>query len=222
MIKTMLRKYISLLNYPMFRHVSTNRGFRQATRGSDTGAFHHPFFRRDQPHLCVQMVCQKSRDRQTTQKRSLPPKKRMISEAFASPSKEKVTPPQSPSKGMPTTPSRSVPGAAVPAPISISGDDRSISNSSLASQVSNSTIGETTVGTHPKVVSTTVSLQTSLAPATTTTTTRTTTSGGILPFVSNDSAFVASTLRQRDSQELMRAAQAMLYDAYMKALKETS
>ena len=38
------------------------RGFRQATRGPDTGAFHHPLFRRDQPQLCLDMVCQRSRN----------------------------------------------------------------------------------------------------------------------------------------------------------------
>jgi len=41
------------------------RGFRQATRGPDTGAFHHALFRRDQPELCLGMVCQRSRDRRS-------------------------------------------------------------------------------------------------------------------------------------------------------------
>ena len=45
-----------------FAMISTQRGFRQATRGPDTGAFHHPLFRRDQPHLCLDMVCQRSRN----------------------------------------------------------------------------------------------------------------------------------------------------------------
>ena len=40
-----------------------HRGFRQATRGPDTGAFHHPLFRRDKPELADGMVCQRSRDR---------------------------------------------------------------------------------------------------------------------------------------------------------------
>ena len=39
------------------------RGFRQATRGPDTGSFHHPLFRRDMPHLCLDMECQRSKDR---------------------------------------------------------------------------------------------------------------------------------------------------------------
>lgn len=43
------------------------RGFRQATRGPDTGAFHHPLFRRDDPALCSGMVCQRSRDRKDSE-----------------------------------------------------------------------------------------------------------------------------------------------------------
>jgi len=41
-----------------------------------------------------------------------------------------------------------------------------------------------------------------------------------MPFISNDSKFVASTLKQRESMEVYRAAKAMLYDAYMKAVNE--
>ena len=32
------------------------------TRGPETGAFHHELFRRDQPELCLQMFCQRSRN----------------------------------------------------------------------------------------------------------------------------------------------------------------
>lgn len=45
-------------------------------------------------------------------------------------------------------------------------------------------------------------------------------SGMMIPFISNDKKFVASTLRQRESLEVYRAAKAMLYDAYMKAVNE--
>ena len=43
---------------------------------------------------------------------------------------------------------------------------------------------------------------------------------GVMPFISNDSKFVASTLKQRECLEVYRAAKAMLYDAYMKAVNE--
>ena len=47
--------------YPSFTRKLNRWGFRQATRGSDTGAFFHPLFRKDKPELCLEMVCQKSR-----------------------------------------------------------------------------------------------------------------------------------------------------------------
>ena len=43
-------------------------------------AFHHRLFRRDNPDLCLQMVCQKSRERQGPGRKSLPPKKRGLTE----------------------------------------------------------------------------------------------------------------------------------------------
>lgn len=47
--------------YPSFTRKLNRWGFRQATRGPDTGAFHHPLFCRDRPELCADMVCQRSR-----------------------------------------------------------------------------------------------------------------------------------------------------------------
>ncbi|KAL7571962.1 hypothetical protein ACA910_001624 [Epithemia clementina (nom. ined.)] len=52
--------------YPSFTRKLNRWGFRQATRGPDTGAFHHPFFQRDRPELCVDMVCQRSRGSSNT------------------------------------------------------------------------------------------------------------------------------------------------------------
>lgn len=56
--------------YASFTRKLNRWGFRQATRGPDTGAFYHPSFRRDQPDLCVDMVCQKSRKRSSPSKRA--------------------------------------------------------------------------------------------------------------------------------------------------------
>ena len=39
-----------------------------------------------------------------------------------------------------------------------------------------------------------------------------------VPFISNDPGFVAKILHERDEIEVLRAAKAMLYDSYMKAL----
>lgn len=43
--------------------------------------------------------------------------------------------------------------------------------------------------------------------------------GGQLPFISNDPVFVARILQERNMNEIMEAAKAMLYDAYLKAQK---
>ncbi len=40
-----------------------------------------------------------------------------------------------------------------------------------------------------------------------------------LPFISNDVRFVARTLRERNRNEVLNAAKAMLYDAYLKAAR---
>jgi len=228
--------------YPSFTRKLNRWGFRQATRGADTGAFHHPFFRRDQPELCARMVCQKSRNRQQgmqKQQRRLPPKKRAINETFTS-SPVTITSPVS-CVDAPATPCgdyRQNP------PASVSADDRSIGNSSTTSYASsfsnavafnsnsNGNYNNKFIASVKARPVTGISLPsaTTTVPVATVTTTQTMTmnssttntggSRGILPFISNDSQFVASTLRQRETLEVLRAAKAVLYDAYMKALNE--
>ena len=65
-------------------------------------------------------------------------------------------------------------------------------------------------------------LQADFVSAATTSKTTKTSDGtpAVMPFISNDSKFVASTLKQRECLEVYRAAKAMLYDAYMKAVNE--
>jgi len=219
--------------YPSFTRKLNRWGFRQATRGSDTGAFHHPCFRRDQPELCAKMVCQKSRDRQQCpqKQRSLPPKKRSIPEA-APPtycSSYQVLPLiiASADEAVIACPNYRSPHVANP----ISADDRSIGNSSTASQTS-SLSNSIAVNKNNRYIAD-VKMELALAPTTTTisvamvnsnimTTGSSNSSGatGVMAFISNDSKFVASTLKQRESLEVYRAAKAMLYDAYMKAVNE--
>jgi hypothetical protein len=47
--------------YPSFTRKLNRWGFRQISRGPDSGAFCHDLFQRDDPELCRGMVCQKSR-----------------------------------------------------------------------------------------------------------------------------------------------------------------
>jgi hypothetical protein len=213
--------------YPSFTRKLNRWGFRQQTRGSDTGAFHHPYFLRDQRDLCLKMVCQKSRDRQVAaaQKQrtnsatpsSLPPKKRVV------PSSTKM---------MNATPlvvptSIQAPSPVVgPAAVSVD-EDRSVS--SLTSSNKSSNYGHNNINSsnnigHPKIVSTSTQVNVGGATATvpslmSVSSVPITTPLGLMQRISNDSAFVAATLRQRDSEEILRAAQAMLYESYMIALK---
>ena len=57
--------------YPSFTRKLNRWGFRQVTRGPDAGAFHHKFFRRDEPRLCLQMICQRSRRRKGDEKKDV-------------------------------------------------------------------------------------------------------------------------------------------------------
>jgi hypothetical protein len=152
------------------------RGFRQATRGPDTGAFHHELFRRDQPEVCLEMVCQKSREKQAP-RRTLPEKKGLNSTARIS-------------------------------------DNRVVSDSSNASSVSSDEGSSVSSGIqdnedpHHNRPPTSVMSGTANefeAP---------------LPFISNDVKFVADTLLERDRNEVLNAARAMLYNAYLKATDE--
>lgn len=172
--------------------VVSYRGFRQATRGPDTGAFHHPLFRRDQPELCLQMACQKSRERKEQGRRSLPPKKRSVSDGASKPVGESTIAVSVPQFAPP------VHRAHVRAP-SVSADDRSVTSAA------NSTATSTTTSDGADQPQT--STRSSASKEETT----------ILPFISNDAAFVADALRQRDAEEVVRAAKAMLYEAFVKA-----
>ena len=164
------------------------------------------------------MVCQKSRDRQSTatQKRSLPPKKRGFANCEPALSNKTIG-----NKSMVSQ----VSSLAPPQSISVVTDDRSVGNSSIASQASGSSNNKPTgINHHPTLVE--AQQQQKIPASFASAATATSSSHGVMPFVSNDSTFVATALKQRDEQEVLRAAQAMLYDSYMQALqqqnKETS
>lgn len=161
------------------------RGFRQATRGPDTGAFHHPLFRRDQPELCVQMLCQKSREK--SPRRSLPPKKRIVS--GTKPFSEGL----SLSAGVVSDSSNAS---------TISSDERSVGSSTNSTASSINRAENMPNGSLVSIVS---DLRKDNV--------------GTLPFISNDSELVASTLRERDRNEVLNAAKAMLYESYILALR---
>lgn len=209
--------------YPSFTRKLNRWGFRQATRGADTGAFHHPFFRRDQPELCVKMVCQKSRDRQqgTQKQRSLPPKKRTISDSAPSkyPSSQVLSSVISSANTAASATSKyQLAQSAAP----VSADERSISTTSTVSQTPSLLGSMALCNNNNNKFLAGQKLHSNFVSATADSKTTKTSDGapGVMPFISNDSKFVASTLKQRECLEVYRAAKAMLYDAYMKAVNE--
>lgn len=50
----------SVSKYSSFTRKLNRWGFRQINKGPESGAFSHELFRRDEPHLCMSMECQKS------------------------------------------------------------------------------------------------------------------------------------------------------------------
>mmetsp|Transcript_1731 Transcript_1731/g.3752 ORF Transcript_1731/g.3752 Transcript_1731/m.3752 type:complete len:184 (+) Transcript_1731:144-695(+) len=182
------------------------------------------------------MVCQKSRDRQQghQKQRSLPPKKRSIPHGVPLTFGTSTSPKSLFSiPGIETTTISTRQPVQVQAVPSVSSDDRSIgASSTTSSQASfnnsvvmtnnNNYVGSlhTTRGVLPSIA-TTAPVAT-VTPKTTAMSFKRCGASGIMPFISNDKKFVASTLRQRESLEVYRAAKAMLFDAYMKAVNAES
>jgi hypothetical protein len=192
----------SSTKYPSFTRKLNRWGFRQATRGPDMGAFHHPLFRRDQPDLCLDMVCQKSRKPRTSNpmeakkvgaSSSLPPKKRKFQSAKQAP----VSTTESPHLNHRVVSDSSL------STNTVSGDDQSVASASSSS----SSPGPAPL---PSValLSSLVSLSVPLAAAPAT----------VNPVAVNNANLVASALKAREEMERMAAAKAMLFDAYIKAL----
>jgi hypothetical protein len=174
------------------------RGFRQATRGPDTGAFHHPLFQRLKPELCLEMVCQRSRDRRGGGNGSLPAKKRQI--VHTALTKESLDTFNASTSGAATQQRLQQQQTSmalstsqqllqqsmhqVLATVSVSGDSQSSSHSSNSTLVVTSSLG-----------------------------------GGIAPGITTDATLTQRALRQRNEEERLRVAKAMLYHAYLEAIQ---
>ncbi|CAB9516782.1 Heat stress transcription factor [Seminavis robusta] len=181
--------------YPSFTRKLNRWGFRQITRGPDTGAFHHPLFRRDEPHLCLQMVCQRSRDR-----RSSGSAKQAMGAAPTL---------QAPQKPAPATEPQTLALPARTASV-VSSDDSSSTSESTRSMASSSS------------ASTHVTLMKVATPTVAAVATNAILKPAVMPqqapFVSKDETLVQDALRQSVENERIRAAKAMLYHSYMQAL----
>lgn len=195
----------SSTKYPSFTRKLNRWGFRQATRGADTGAFHHPLFQRDSPDLCLEMVCQKSRKSKGSKSAedkkvdepsssSLPPKKRKMQASF---------------KEVPSTSEASHMHTRVVSDASLSSNTASSDDLSTSSSSSGPSQAPT-----PANVPLLTSL-TSFPMATVATTVPT-----ALPSVAavQDPNVISAALKVREETERLAAARAMLFDAYVKAL----
>lgn len=180
--------------YSSFTRKLNRWGFRQATRGPDTGAFHHPLFSRDKPHQCLDMVCQRSSTRDSSAGSSTASKKSKSKKQQQRLTKESL-------KMMQTeaTTTKQQPRA-------VSVDDTQSVNSAATSSISsNGVVASTTKKTASSAASTPLAvIKSSTLPST----------------VSNDPDLVAAALVKRDEEERMRMAKSMLYDSFLQAMKQ--
>jgi DNA replication protein DnaD len=183
------------VNLTFYMYLFLGRGFRQATRGPDTGAFHHPLFRRDKPELCVEMVCQRSRsnikvDRETTG--GLLVKKRRVStltkESLEAMNQEQVT-------DFSATPSLTT---AEVKTVTVSEDSRS-----LRSSISRGSPPVSESETTPTIFQKQSPLPVMLL------------GGGC---VTNNAKLIQSAIAKRNEEERMRVAKVMLYNSFLQAM----
>ena len=225
----------SLFFFTLLYH---DRGFRQVTRGPDTGAFHHPLFQRDAPHLCLQMVCQRSRDRRSSGKQqqsiavgpaklNLPTKKQQ--QTLAPNRVSAVSLDGQSSTGMASVGSGSSSSSC--SSLTTSHTAQSVSGF-LKMAPSASTTANTTGmvgGPATHAVNMAVANLVRVAPATSTAAAGSGAAPGSATaalvqgyVVSKNEALIQEALKQSQEQERLRAAKAMLYHAYLQALGATA
>jgi hypothetical protein len=192
---TTMKQRQNVVNLTFYMYLFLDRGFRQATRGPDTGAFHHPLFRRDKPELCVEMVCQRSRsntkvDRETTGGVSV--KKRRVStltkESLEAMNQEQVT-------DFPSTPSLTT---AEVKTVTVSEDSRS-----LRSSISGGSPPVSESESTPIILQKQSSLPVMLL------------GGG---YVTNNAKLIQNAIAKRNEEERMRVAKVMLYNSFLQAM----
>lgn len=182
----------SSTKYPSFTRKLNRWGFRQATRGPDTGAFHHPLFRRDQVELCRNMVCQKSRKRRNTKSQ---PKVAPVEPMVISPKTPTATP------TAPPTPTNAAPTTLTAKSLAFLSANSTVRSASTMSQVS---VDDKSVSSNMfPVASTALSI----------------TSAPSVPLLPKDPELVAKALKEREEREKLNVFRSILYDAYLQALK---
>lgn len=199
---------ISVSHHLIFCFLENNRGFRQATRGADTGAFHHPLFQRDQPDLCLDMVCQRSRDRKSSpqHQQAVSPQTQPAPQRSKGPLKKRCPPQQGANQvaslltkeALDTMcESQTDSGITVNRRVHVS----VVSVEDSASENNSCSDGENSPS-FKKILTQQQSPRTSTVTA--------------------EASVVQLALLQRDEMERMRLAKAMLFHAYMNVLQATT
>ena len=178
------------------------RGFRQVTRGPETGAFHHDLFRRDQPELCLQMFCQRSRNIVSAKKSpkegktrkspsNSPIKKRRVS-LLTKESLDVMNQEQTLSAGVVTNLQTVT----------------SIHKANTVSEDSQSMRSSESGGKSPSVIETSSSIS------------HNTSASGLLlnSGITNNPVLVQRAITKRNEEERMRLAKVMLYNSFLQAM----
>ena len=178
------------------------------TRGPETGAFHHELFRRDQPELCLQMFCQRSRSsvvsssakktpnesksRKATTSSNSPLKKRRVS-LLTKESLEVMNQEQTISTGFVTN-MQTV--ASIHKPITVSEDSQSMRSSVSGGKSPSSDTSSSISPNNNNNVS------------------------GLLlnSSITNNPVLVQRAITKRNEEERMRLAKVMLYNSFLQAM----
>ena len=170
------------------------RGFRQITRGPETGAFHNPLFRRDKAELCLEMVCQRSRPTVNSDRRSstgCAVKKRRISsltkESLEAMNQQETTL---------YVPATHIQTAALK-PATVSDDSHSMrssisDNSPTTTACKNKNVPENSRPSPPILL--------------------------VNGNVTNDTKLIQQAISKRNEEERMRVAKVMLYNSFLQAM----
>lgn len=180
--------------YPSFTRKLNRWGFRQATKGPDTGAFYHPLFRRDQPQQCLGMECQKS------------PRNRRPS--AASTGKRKTT------KALNTS------FSAVPLPTSQDSNQQEALKSGTLLKTTLPTFQPARRQHLPETATVSADDRSLSSGGGATSPTQQSSQIILSPCVPSDPLLVAATLQAQQQREKLAVAKAELYEAYQNALKQ--
>jgi len=219
----------SATKYPSFTRKLNRWGFRQATRGPDTGAFHHPLFRRDEPQLCLNMVCQRSRDRSTVASANTTNTNLLPSSASAGVKRRS----KGTVKNVKAAARKQAPLAAAPAATTQPLQPRHAAAppAMIVSRTSESSASSVAAAVAAAAATSFYQLAAAAAAASapanqaassaaTTPADPLTTSTRLLQAITTDTALLQWSLQQRDEYERLRLAKALLYQSFLNAQQQ--